>query len=89
MHASSPSQTQGPGQCCCVVQEGDHRAQEVCTAKMSDTYSGRMMDGRYLEKVLKVMGCKLLHLGCIVGKPANSILPKWGDKTEPKITMAH
>ena len=39
----------------------------------------------YLEKVLIVMGSKLLHLRCIANEPVDPILPKRCDKSEPTL----
>ena len=36
----------------------------------------------YLEKVLKVMCCQLLHLQCIVCKLTDGVFPKWGNEAE-------
>jgi len=43
----------------------------------------------HLEKVLKMMRCELLHLGCIVGKPADTVLPEWSDEAEPGIAKMY
>jgi hypothetical protein len=86
-HANSPSQTQDPGLRRYAVQEEGHRVLKVRTAGVSGLWSSsKGLNTPYLEQVLKVMGRKLLHLGCIVGKAADLILPKRSNETESRTT---
>jgi len=37
----------------------------------------------HLEEVLKIASSKALHLGCVVRKPTDGLLPKWSDLAKP------
>ena len=85
MHANSPSQRQDPGLRHYALQEKGHQAQEVHTVEMLVLRSScEGQNTLYLEEVLEVMGRKLLHLGCIVGKAVDLILSKGSNETESR-----
>ena len=85
MHASSPSQTQGPGSYRCVELVGGPQELGVRTegGQSSHQYGGGY-GSLYLEEVLKIVCCELLHLRCIARKPADGALPKWRYEAEPE-----